>query len=667
MANRNVVDSINSKVRALKCESFGQVDQLGQVNPFLASLLREIAVDRHNGNRLGFHGVVEVVTLLRLTGLDGVLVSPEAVDSHPEAFWELMEAAKHRDLVAVVPRGVEAVRRLYVNLDNRGCLGEAFRSHPKSPHEVLRTMPFKDFLRERFVCAEDTFLVTYSRHAHPQFLNLHFERRELGEMVVDAFLRCLNKNDRRGRSLDVLYEVESWFVDCGPIRSYRDLDGTVLSNAIRYIMSHYEGRTRKEYMCFLFHVFSIQLLDHPEYDFFRASHIWSTPIVLDRRIPLHLAAGYRFAVFGQVNDLHQDGGVLMVVKDGRTLSANGRVNMVFRFDLSSITNPVYWRAFSRYIIQYAFMELSDLRQFLVWLQEWKASSGTDPAVLTSVDTAEYRVLLSRKRISGSSRNCTLSRILKFLRWADGEGLLTVMPGALSALQKFETFHRMDPSPVSTEELGRLRACLLELGKEFPRYLLVEKITHLLVKCDVRVGQLCAINLDSLLERPDGTIDYYSKRKNSGSDFYHYLFPKGCSDILREVMAMTEEVRRACPVGGFDKHLFVYREAACSQMPFGLLTTNKVGMDLRYASKVAGLRDISTGNLRDTYMSAAMGFARKHNLNDLQRMLLTKHANRYSTKSYTKIYLDDLLIYGERAVLGEINKINSIQTEDEKPA
>ena len=463
-------------------------------------------------------------------------------------------------------------------------------------------------------------------------------------MVVNAFLQSLNKYDRLSCSLRVLDVFESWFgIEGTRVNDYRDLDEKLLMAAIKYIMNNYEGSTRKDHMRFLFHFFSTQILQHPDYNFFRNSHIWNSSIVLDRRVPLHIADGYKFAIFGQTSDIDQTGGVLMVVREGDFYSANGRQNMVFTFDLSPITEPIYWKAISRYIIRNAYKDITYLRPFLIWLQEWKKTRGTDPRTITSVDTNEYRTQMTHVYANGSSRNSRQNHISLFLRWANDEGLIYVMPGALSAFTRFQTSYVAEPCPLSKQTLKTLCNTLKKMGRETPRYLLVEAVVRLMVFTDVRLGELCATRADKLVYRKDGVMISYSRKKNGGFDKLESIFLPQCAEIIKEVVEMTEDVRKQCPVGSLEKLLFIYKDPACSMMPFGVLTNNKVGQDIRVACEKAGLDKITTGNLRDTYMTAATAFAREHKLTDLQQALLTKHANKYSTRSYSIIHLDEILL------------------------
>lgn len=639
----NKKPSKNYLINLLAADAAKAVDGIQEKNPFIAGILDEIAVDRKNVDHPGYHGVIEITKLLRLTKLECVLTNPKSIDGHPEAFWKLMDEAKRQDCLSATPRAVTALLKLYINFDKRGYLGKTFYSHPLSPKDVLRTRPFKEFLLNNFCHSEDTYLLTYSQNKHPRYLTLRYKNKALCEMVVNAFTQSLNKYDRKVASMNVLYVFESWFGKAGAqVKDYKDLDEKLLTAGIQYIKEHYEDEMRKDNMRFLFHFYKCQMLMHPEHDFFRNSHIWTSSLVLDRRIPLHIADGYKFAVFGQASDIDQQGGVLMVVRDGHLRSANGRSNRVFMFDMKDITEPTYWKALSRYIIRNSYLNITYLRTFLLWLQDWKKTCGTDPLTITSVDTNEYRTQMTHLYSNGNARNNRQNHISLFLRWADDENLIHVMPGAIAAFEPFPTKYVTAPGPLSKRTITKIRETLKEMGRETQRYLLVEAIIRLIVTTEVRVGQLCSLRTDTMKFQKNGIIYTYSRRKNGGHDQHEQKFLPRCADIIREVYEMTEPTRRQCPAGSFENMLFVYKDAACSQMPFGVLTTNKVGQDIREACLKAGLEPVTCGNFRDTYMTAVTAFARKHKLTELQQAMLTKHANKYSTRSYSRVHLDEIL-------------------------
>ena len=642
------------EILALVKDANAIIDRIEGTNPFLAQFLRVIAVDRHNMYHPGYYGVIAIIEVFEKTGLIRELTSPQAFDERPDDFWRLMDEAKREDCLAAIPRAVLAILKLYASLDRQGFLDESFGNSPKSPKDVLRLSSFRNFLLHKFVRSEYTFKLSYSIINHPRFLTIKYNNPDLAAMVTDAFSRCLNKCNRRSNSLDVLYEIEKWFgKHAASIHDYRDLNEQKLVTAIESIRHMYEGKLRINRMQFLFHLYSVQMLQHPEHHFFEHSHLWSPNIILDRRIPVHIAKGYSFAVFGQTNRINQTEGILMVVRDAQLMSTNGRNNSVFSFDLSSITIPEYWRAASHYVIQVSFGKISYVKDFLIWLQNGRAENKKDLTTIDSHDLYFYRCKISEQYTSGKQRNQIISELKRFLRWAGDEGYFSIMPDALDELKKFECIYIVDPKPIGKKDLELLLNGLHEKGKENLRFLLSEALCRLLLYKDIRPGQLCKMTVSELIEGSDGNFFNVSKSKNGGYSPELREFEKRYSDILRQVMKLTAPIREKCPRGSYDKYIFIYPEPSCSHIPFGIMSAAMLERDMDVVCSELGLPNYRPGNIRDTYMTAVTSFSRKHNLTELQKSILTRHANKISTKSYVSENLEEILMYGENINLGNV--------------
>lgn len=641
----------NPLILALRDEANRALQSIAEANPFLYAYLATIHLDRSNPNHLAHHGIIAAVRVIDAAGLLPVLTSFEAFDRRPGLFWTLMDEALRQDSLCLVPRAVKAILNLYRCLDKEGRLGKAFGADPMSPLEVLRTRPFQTFMLEHFTGSENTYRITYSKTRHPAFITLRYRNRELCLMATDAFTKCLNKYDRVSTSMNVLYDFESLFEGhLNDIHGYRDLDERVLTDAIAKVMEGYEGKDREYRMRFLFHFFSVQVLEHPEYDFFRNSLVWNGSIILDRRIPVHLANGFRFAVFGQTNYPDQNHGILMVVKNGKDISANGRNNSVFTFDLRNVTEPLYWTVLSRYIIQTCMVDIATFKTFFLWLQERKRDSS-DPSFISQADLRDFHAYVSGKYKNPSYRNDIQNGVRKILSWAESEHLMTVFPGAYDEMKPFETCYIVEPGPVGKEDIAKLTAALEEMGKENIRYALDAVIVNILIRMDARLGAVCTMRLRDLKARGDGSYDWYAREKNSGHDPRYHHIPAKCN--LAKAIAMTEEVRRKCPKGSVEDHVFIYPEPNFIKKPFCALNNNRFGQDLKIVQEKYGLRPVKAGNLRDTYMSAVTSFARRHGLTDLQQAMLTKHRNKMSTGSYIRINLDEVLVLAEQIRLGEV--------------
>lgn len=640
MSNR-IKLSYNPKVQALVARVRPQLDAFERENPFLGRFILEVFNDRKVSYRMGYSGAEALVHLLKATGMDAVLRSPADVDAHPEAFWVLADAAKASGGDAAIT----GLLCLYHHFYRKKYLKETFKGAEKSPMPFIHTRSFATLMAKEYTCSDDLYFIGYSRHRHKATIVLPWANRDLRAMVVDAFIRWPNMYDRSSATLRLLYEAEAWFVDKGKdIHSFSDLTEDVLTTCIGSIMSMRKGKRRTTSMQFLFWIFSVQILDHPEHRFFEGSHLWTPGIVINRRIPIHLAAGYQFAIYGQTDEVRQDKGVLLIIKDGDLLSANGQKNEVYTIDLSDVTIPLYWRILANYAKGTTVMRVGGAKRFLMWLISDKKCTGMPYELVSKDELSRFRSNVSRMSLAGTARNKYINDTRKILRWASAAGYLAVDILALKDFVYFDYKNNPKPDPLCKEELRMLIATTEALGDGFDvRFKLLSCIVRILLSCEIRIGALVRMTLSDLNTNEKGEITYRNRIKKKGVDKHPIHLTKRTSDIIREAIALTDDIRKDCPAGMHDGCVFIYRNSSSSSVPFGVFTTNRVNQDLKRVSDKAGFEEsVTTGRLRDTYMSAAERFARNHGFNDLQRAVLTKHANKLSTRSYVRLHLSDVL-------------------------
>ncbi len=638
--------SYNPKVQALVARVYPKIEAFEKERPFLGRFIKDIFNNRKISFRMGYSGAEALVKLLRETAMDAVLQSPGDVDTHPEAFWTLADAAKASGGNAAIT----GLLCLYYHFRRKGYLKDTFQGAKKSPMPYIHTRSFATLMAKEYTCSDDLYYIGYSKNRHKAPIVLPWANKDLRKMVVDAFLRWPNRYDRPSETLRLLYESEAWFADKGKdIHTYMDLTESVLSTCIGSVMLLPKGKWRTLSMQFLFWIFTVQILDHPEHCFFSGSHLWTPGIVINRRIPIHLAAGYQFAMYGQTDEVRQDKGILLIIKDGDLLSANGMKNEVYTIDLSDVTVPLYWRILANYAKGTTVMRVGGAKRFLLWLMADKKRSGLAYAHVSKDELVRYRSHVSKMSLAGVARNTCINETRKILRWASAAGYLTIEEFALKDFVYFDYRNNPKPAPFVKEEILRLISASNDLGETIDvRFKLVSCVIRILTVSEIRIGALVRMTLNDLVSNEKGEFTYWNRIKKKGVDKHPIRCTKMTSDIIREAIALTEEIRRDCPSGMHDGCVFIYRNGPSSSVPFGVFSTNRINQDLQRVAEKAGLEDrVTTGRLRDTYMSAAERFARNHGFNDLQRAILTKHANKLSTRSYVRLHLSDVL----RAVQG----------------
>ena len=645
--------SYNPKFRALVERVQPQLDAFEHENRFLGGFIKEVFNNRRQSYRMGYAGAEALVKLLKATGVDAIIRRAEDVDLRPDAFWILMEAA------AKATGGKEAITGilcLYHHFYRKKLLKETFKNAEKSPMPFIHTRSFVTLMLKEYTCLDDLFYIGYSKNRNKAPIVLPWANKDLRGMVVEAFLRWPNMYDRSSATLRLLYESEEWFEDKGKdIHSYKDLTAEVLSTAIGHIMSLPKGKWRTVSMQFLFWVFSVQITKHPEHRFFEGSHLWTPGLVINRFIPKHLADGYRFALFGQTDEVKQDKGVLMIVKNGDLFSANGMKNEVYRIDFSDVTVPLYWKALANYAVRLSVFRAHGAKRFVKWLIQYKKRRGLPYERVTADEMNAYRAHISRLSIQGTARNHQIQEARQFLTWASDAGHIAVDEFAMNDFLYFDYHYVPQPEPLNKKTIRKLIEACDQMAQEFDvRFALVLRIIRILLSCEIRVGALVRMTMDDLRFNEDGTVDYLNRIKSKGVNKFPLHLTKVTANLIRECIQLTESVRDACPAGLHDGCVFIYKNGPSSSLPFGVFNRTRINQDFKRASQKAGLkRTVTSGQLRDTYMTAAERFARKHGYNALQQSVLTKHANKLSTRSYVKIPVSDLLIAAKDVKLGNL--------------
>ena len=634
--------SYNPKFRALVERVQPKIDAFERENPFLGGFLREHFNNRGTSKRMGYNGAEALIALLKDTGVAGLLRSPEDVDRRPDVFWKLADAAK----ATGNNYAINGLLCLYYHFRRAGFFKSNFKKAEKSPARFLSISRFWSLMKGKYTCSDDLFFIGYSKNRHKAPMIIHWTNRDLLAMVVDAFTRWPNTYDRSSKTLALLYESEDWFEDKGKtIHSYKDFTEDVLTTCIGHIMSIPKGQWRTVSMQFLFWLFSVQITDHPEHRFFERSHLWTPGIVIDRRIPVHLAAGYRFAIYGQTDEVTQDRGILLILKDGDLMSANGLKNEVYTIDLSGITVPLYWKALANYAVRTTVNRVSGAKSFVSWLINYKKLTGAPYGTVSAEELERFRAFVSHLSVNGSARNQRINEARKFLTWASAAGYLVVQEFAMRDFIYFEYHYVPRPNPLDRDTIRRLIVATEWLALNFdPRFALLSRIIRIIYTCEIRIGNLVSMCISNLRFNEDGTATYMSRIKSKGVDKHPVTYTKATAVLFRECIDLTEDVRRDCPAGIHDGCIFIYRNGPESRMPFGVYTPTRVSQDLKIASRKAGLdANVTTGQLRDTYMTATERYARKNGLNDLQQSILTRHANRLSTRSYVRYDIGDMLM------------------------
>lgn len=601
-----------------------------------------------------------LVEMLDETGYTDRLRSDADVQD-PSVFWDLMDCARRRQLESGNNRAIRALVFLYENMDKCGTLTDGFKTAEKTPYVFLRKASFLKKLCTEYTCSEDVYIIEYCRLHLPLMLILPYKNPFLRTVVVDAFRDgqsryTVSQND--ARELCSMEEVFGPYA--GTIGCLDDLNANVLSYAKDFIMRKYadNAKLREKYMKHLWCIFRYAVISNPGRAYFEGSHLWNATLIINHRVPLQIAKGYVPVIVESYGSIPAYEKVLFVYTNGEHFGANGVSYGMFAIDFSRIRTELYrWLAVN-------YIAFTDQRrrpvvlQFLHWLEERKATPGYAHARMDWIyadELGSFRQVIAAKTRNGSSRNAYITMLVGFIRWIAGTERIHLQKGIFRYFESFKYRYRPRPRSLNVCRKNAIAAALKELAEDDPRYHLTLNLFLILLRSDIRAGQLCSLDLRRMTWNEDGTSSYLSIVKNRGADMVMTKFTKRCTALLRETADLTEEIRRGCPVDGPKTCLCLYRGIRKTDDEIAVMNIERFNEDLKTACRKASVPCISSGNIRDTRQTAVTKYAHKHNLNDAQVATLTKHAQRTSLNSYIDLHIEDLLFAADDITLGTINK------------
>lgn len=640
--------SSNPKIVAMQQRVLGKIAKLKKVNPFLASFLVEIGRDRSLSFRIGYLGIEAFIRTVFEAGLASKMISPEAIDLHPEWFWDLHDQGHKAEDKIDRDRRTVAIDGVYYHLRRRGLIGPQFSQDIRSPYQFLGTKAFQDLLKNDYEHREDVFIVTYARDCHAKMMIVPCSNPVMRDMIITAFRRWPNVWDRSESALRYLLEAEGWFEGTTDgVRSYLDLNAKMLVTAKEHILKRYQNyEERKAALKFLFQIFKVQIEDHPKHRFFADSLFWTNTLVCDNRVPIHLAKRYDIGIYGQIDSIKtQSSGVLLVYKHADLMRSNASRNELYTIDLASIKFKPFWNILAQFALHNSISRIHIPRKFLEWLQKRKLNEE-NKTHLTKRDMDDYRIHIARVNRDGNARNQKINELTKFITNCVQCGTLTMDDDALEQFHYFPYEYIPKPRPLKKDEIAKVHQSLSQLAIETDsRFRLVDILFSILLLTNIRPGQLCQLTVDGIERNEDGSMTFFSRVKNRGVDKVITNISKYISPLIDEAIELTAKVRETCPVE-MENHVFIYENPASASVRFNVYTVTRLNSDLRVAGNRVGVVNMNSGRIRDTYMSFVIKYAAKNGLTDFERCCLTGHAVPNTAKSYSIPDIIDILEFSE---------------------
>lgn len=621
--------------------------------PYLYEFCIRYSKDR-SSRRLGKKRISYLYRIIKTHAWINVCTKHVHLIKTPDIFWDLIDSA-HKLFDEDRDYAIDTVIYLYLFLLREKHLPPAWESI-HSPVHVIYSEWFQRYLHREYKGRDCLFFLRHGQMMyHSQFYVLDYHNQELRDMFVDSILQWKYAwNKRTPSRLGVLLEAEEWFEGTTDgVRSWEDFNAQMLDVAKRHICLRHEGEWRLVCLKFLFYFYSQLILQHPDYDFFKGSLVYCPEMVLDNRTPKHLADGFEFAFFGQQNPFLQGRGMLFVIKDAHLQNSSNRKTEIKQYDFSKITNHNYWNAIANYCL-HGNKEIIAARSFLIWLEKHKTETRENPLCLTADDMDAYRIYISKKMANSGSRNAYVRCVTHFINWLQDSSFLQVNQDALNDFSYFLSNQEVNPQPLTKQDIQKLRDTLIILGQNTPRYLLVELILRILLLSDVRVGALVSILLEDIEFLDDGSSKCHILSKTSNPDRQTFTFTQECTDLLREAITLTEDIRGRCPRYSVKEHLFLYeRVHGRSAFPFNSMNIQRFNLDLKAAAKKAGISHVSSGRLRDTFMTATNLYMIENNVPDYKKPVLTNHKDKRSILNYAIFNIGDILERSPRYTVGRI--------------
>lgn len=659
--SRHHENTTNPKFIQMQQDYAKLIAEFGSRNPYLLSLIERARNTRPLGDRrFGYAEATQMIEMFDETSYTGRLHS-DADMQDPTIFWDIMDCAKQRQRKTGNNRAIRALVFLYENLDKKETLTDEFKTAEKTPYVFIRRMSFLRKLSTEYTKSEDVYILNYSSINLPIMLILPYKNTFLRSVVVNSFKRDQSRYTITQKEAKELCSMEEVF---GPyaetINSLNDLNSDILTFAKDYIMEKYadDEKLRIKYMKHLWCIFRYAVTSNPDRPYFKDSHLWNAILIINHRVPIQIAKGYVPVIVETYGSITAYEKVLYVYTNGEYFGADGVSYGMFAVNFSLIKTELYrWLAVN-YIASTDQRRHPIVSQFLCWLEEHKNTPGYKYSKVDWIyadELCSYKFAIANKTRNGGSRNAYIQTIVSFLRWSAGTKRIHLQKGVFKYFDSFK--HRYNPKPrsLSVCKKNAIISALKELAEKEPRYLLTINLIQIILRSDIRAGQLCALDLERMIWKEDGTSSYISRVKNRGDGMVRTDFSKRCTTLLKEAKELTEDIRRECPVEGPKTCLYLYRGIRRTDDEISVMDLQRFNKDLEDACQKAGLPRISTGNIRDTRQTAVAKFAHKHNLNDAQIATLTKHAQRTSLNSYIDLHIEDLLYAADNITLGTIKK------------
>lgn len=631
-------------------------------NPFIGNLIEKVrqAYSMQRG-RFGYHDGRILMRGFVESGAIDIVTDQDKLNERSDAFFMVADTFKDMPERDEGRRGMYVLSFFYRYLYRKGLLDERFLFREKSPKTLLRRGRLYEFLQNEYEGWDSTCIIEQRRN-YPVIFTLNLRAPFLKDYAVRALSHSRDSWRQNRAGIEIGRQITIWYDAQGePLNDYRDMTGARLSAAVDHILKTYTTHYDiAQAMYFIFDLYQAAILEHPKHDFFADSHVWNSIIVMDQKLPMSVAAGYKMVLPGQTENLPGYEKVVFCLTDSRTIYANDHRFGIRSVDLSRIKSEFYRRIVVNFIAANRYTGFDRTCELFSYLEKRKNGKNLDH--IDKHDLNGYRRhicgLKGRKgeRITADPKNCYIRNAKKILQWAEDKDYLHIEKDAWNDFDIFKTIYRPMPKPLPKEYLLKVKAGLTELAKTDYRAQLALWVFEIQLFGDTRAGEICKTDITKLRYRPStGTFESVSVEKNSFMDVVEVRYSAHQTRILEDIIETTAKLRATCPIDGPENNLFVYNCGKYRNNEFKVMTTTSYDAFLEKACNLMGIDRFTSGNVRDTYYTAVRRHTRANGLTDLQESVLTHHRNKVSTNSYVDVELDLFLELGNAINIGRLKR------------
>ena len=635
--------------------------KLTQDNLFLGRLMSTLKAENNMGDVLIFNWpeTNTMIDLLYASGYVDKLHSFEDFADDINIFWDLIDCARENFITenGKRNRGVVATCFLFDRLRHSHVFTKRFMDNPHSPYQLLGKKKLLNFLADNNVKRTNFFYLRYACNRFMEFV-LPLNNHIINERIIITMSRHRIYEGNAFTSRAIVQGFGDLFMNPEKFHSYADFNGAQLHYTIGQIMDRFVGESNlcRCTMKFLFDVYQDLVTDYPKHDFFVDNNLYSTELVLSGDVANKLAAGFKLVAAGRDEELPAYRKVMFIVDRNEYRTSSGRSVYLRSVDFSHILDDGWRRIMMNYaqhcVLEGNFQYNNVLHVIGDYINENKSSANRYH--ISKADATEIKTrIVFRNELKTAAKNNYLFLFRHFIRWADRRGYLSVEDGALSKASNVRDRYCPEPHSVQGIDIKKIDDALTQLGNKSKRYLLSREAFHIQLNSETRAGEILSLLTGDIHFLEDGGCLVNHRAKNAGDELNERIFSTIATDHLRKAMEISREERMSCPGEKMRKHIFLYKNEKSSRALYAVMSVNRYNIDIQDACRLAGIKPITSGNVRDTTITGLKKMANEKKLDWRVTNALVGHSKKISANAYYDIDFRDVIKAAKSVILGTI--------------